>query len=569
MTLMSEIVTHDVPPAGSSMVFDEEKPFSGQLSGKLEHARNARRAYGGARSGTQKSGAGFSAKDARQRVVVKVSYVKLSSAQGMQKARAHLKYLEREGVAENGERGELFTAVPGARVDRQEFLDRAEADPHMFRVILSPELGGRMDLQKYARDFVQTLECDRGSKLDWCGVAHYNTDHPHVHLVIRGVQADGRELRFEKPYIQETMREHARDIATLELGERSLAQVHEQQRGEIEKQRWTDLDRIIEREFARDAQEQREQSRQLKLESAVFARDEEVRRNALKRLQFLETMELATRVGLSTWEVSPRAQEVLKECGRQQDIQKRLWEARVEQAQSGPLVPGEKVQGKLVGRGLADEARGKEYLVLSDLVTGKARYIELDREREYERARVGDVVTVTHTAAPQSRVVVQSHGDLSAQQRANHPTWLDRQAQEVGRAHTPELKLALASRQQHLEALGIREADPTRRVAELAKLELQEWMKAEHQRRERERERPLVSARDVVRLEGRVRAEVIKLHGSLHVVVEGRERDMLVPATKQLMELRGQQVEGRWEQQEGAGRAQLVVRAAKQNEVER
>jgi type IV secretory pathway VirD2 relaxase len=38
------------------------------------------------------------------------------------------------------------------------------------------------------------MECDLGTKLDWMAVDHYNTDNPHLHLLIRGKADDGRDL---------------------------------------------------------------------------------------------------------------------------------------------------------------------------------------------------------------------------------------------------------------------------------------------------------------------------------------------------------------------------------------
>jgi len=37
-------------------------------------------------------------------------------------------------------------------------------------------------------------ERDLGTKLDWIGVDHWNTDNPHVHVLVRGKADDGRDL---------------------------------------------------------------------------------------------------------------------------------------------------------------------------------------------------------------------------------------------------------------------------------------------------------------------------------------------------------------------------------------
>jgi type IV secretory pathway VirD2 relaxase len=35
------------------------------------------------------------------------------------------------------------------------------------------------------------MENDLGTDLEWIAVAHHNTEHPHLHMVIRGVGSDG------------------------------------------------------------------------------------------------------------------------------------------------------------------------------------------------------------------------------------------------------------------------------------------------------------------------------------------------------------------------------------------
>lgn len=42
------------------------------------------------------------------------------------------------------------------------------------------------------RDLVRQMEADLGTRLDWAAVSHWNTDNPHVHLIVRGVDQAGR-----------------------------------------------------------------------------------------------------------------------------------------------------------------------------------------------------------------------------------------------------------------------------------------------------------------------------------------------------------------------------------------
>jgi hypothetical protein len=44
-------------------------------------------------------------------------------------------------------------------------------------------------------------------RVDIPAAVHTDTDHPHAHLLINGKDRDGREARFEKLFITQTMRE--------------------------------------------------------------------------------------------------------------------------------------------------------------------------------------------------------------------------------------------------------------------------------------------------------------------------------------------------------------------------
>src|SRR5690606_25770289 len=96
-----------------------------------------------------------------------------------------------EGVSRDGERGIMFDAETD-RADDLGFARRCEEDRHHFRFIVSPEDAADMDdLKGFTRDLVKQMEADLGTKLDWVAVDHWNTDNPHVHLLVRGVDETG------------------------------------------------------------------------------------------------------------------------------------------------------------------------------------------------------------------------------------------------------------------------------------------------------------------------------------------------------------------------------------------
>jgi type IV secretory pathway VirD2 relaxase len=80
----------------------------------------------------------------------------------------------------------MFDATRDRANDRA-FAERCEDDRHHFRFIVSPEDAGEMsDLKAFSRDLVRQMESDLGTKLDWVAVDHWNTDNPHVHLLVTG-----------------------------------------------------------------------------------------------------------------------------------------------------------------------------------------------------------------------------------------------------------------------------------------------------------------------------------------------------------------------------------------------
>src|SRR3546814_11891775 len=83
--------------------------------------------------------------------------------------------------------------------------------------------------------------------LDWIAVDHWNTDNPHIHILVRGVADDGQDLVVDRGYMSEGLRWRAEDLATLELGPRSARDIADALAREIEAERWTSLDRTLER----------------------------------------------------------------------------------------------------------------------------------------------------------------------------------------------------------------------------------------------------------------------------------------------------------------------------------
>jgi hypothetical protein len=158
-----------------------------------KHGARALRQRGHISPATPKRGMGAGVRAAAgliapgsRRVIVKARYTRIV-ARDLGAARAHLKYIVRDGVTRQGAPSRLYDATRDD-VDGGAFLDRSETDPHQFRFVVSADEGARLaDLKPFIRDLMAQMERDLDTRLDWAAVDHFNTGHPHTHIVIRGV----------------------------------------------------------------------------------------------------------------------------------------------------------------------------------------------------------------------------------------------------------------------------------------------------------------------------------------------------------------------------------------------
>ena len=94
-------------------------------------------------------------------------------------------------------------------------------DPRLWKLIVSPEFGDRGNLDELTRGLMSRMEHDLGTRLEWIAVPHFNTEHPHVHIALRGIRDDGTPLKMDRDYIRCGIRAHAEDLCTRQLGLRS------------------------------------------------------------------------------------------------------------------------------------------------------------------------------------------------------------------------------------------------------------------------------------------------------------------------------------------------------------
>ena len=177
-----------------------------------------------------------------RRCVVKARVVQMRAG-GIATARHHLDYIEREGVERDGSAGHLYSDVPGDV--RQSLAESLPGERHQFRFIVSPENGHELDLTAFTRELMAQVERDTGRRLIWGAVNHHDTDNPHVHVVLRGVDMSGQEVWLERAYISERIRWQAQHLVTKELGLRTSLEMSRQLTREIPQERFTTVDRKL------------------------------------------------------------------------------------------------------------------------------------------------------------------------------------------------------------------------------------------------------------------------------------------------------------------------------------
>ena len=379
---------------------------------------------------------------------------------------AHLSYLRREGVTRDGEKARLFGPESDV-VDAGSFAERAQEDRHHFRFIVSPEDAADMaDLKGFTRDLMRQMESDLGTKLDWTAVDHWNTDNPHVHILMRGRADDGHDLVIARDYIKEGMRARAADLVTQELGPRTDLDIRRNLDRQVEAERWTQLDR----QLVRDSRD----TGVIDLAPDRQAKPDEYHAQKIGRLRKLETLGLAGEVGPGQWVIDDKAEAVLRDLSERGDIIKRmhraLTERGIERGSASYVLAGESLDvpviGRLVDRGLDDELKGTAYAVV-DGVDGRTHHIKLPDLDATGDSAAGSIVELRHylDAKGQRRVAIAIRSDLDIDRQitASGSTWLDRQ--NIAREPTSlsdggfgaEVRQALDARAEHLVEQGFAE----------------------------------------------------------------------------------------------------------------
>ncbi len=363
------------------------------MKGVIRHARMTRKAR--SRTRGNKTTADH-AKPYSQRCAVRVMYSR-NTVRGQW--RAHGRYITREGTTHE------VSAKTAGFDDGQENIDmsarldnwQSAGDERMWKFILSPEFGDRVDLKRLTRDLMNQVKNDLGgSPLEWVAVLHYNTEHPHIHVALRGV--DNRKLPFhlDRDYVKNGIRRIAENLCTQQLGYRTELDTATAERRELHQQRYTSLDRIISKGATPGAPA--EASSQFftfvsgRVASGIRDGFQLRQQHTVERLFVLQSMGLAQCIGRDTWHVRRDFESVLRAMQRMGDRQKTLAAHGVLKSDDRLPVTSldnrslKSVEGRVLVHG--EEEAGRSYLMLEG-TDARIHHISYTPEMEEARSRGG------------------------------------------------------------------------------------------------------------------------------------------------------------------------------------
>ena len=450
-----------------------DKSFVGQVMRAAKKAGHSGKRFGGGKKRGRistfgrgrRAAAALNLRSNSRRVVIKARVVRHQGTRFRSASLAnHISYLRREGVTRDGDKANMFNATREA-VDEKAFAERCGEDRHHFRFIVSPEDAPQMvDLRAFTRDVMQQAERDLGTKLDWIAVDHWNTDNPHIHVLVRGRTDDGQDLVISRDYISFGMRARASQLATLELGARNPQEIKSALQKEVEAERWTGLDRVL--QAAAD-----EGAGIADLRPEAGGEDGELRLVLVGRAAKLQKLGLAEQIAPGQWTFKPGMEHTLRDLSIRGDIIKTMHRAMSKGAAEPDVsnfalhggAPAEPILGRFVERGLHDELKGTAYAVIEG-IDGRTHHLRFGDLEAASDASPGAIVETRayEDSRGRKRLSLAVRSDLSIEQQvtARGATWLDRRLLDADAAASAsgfgaEVTAAMEKRVEFLEAEGL------------------------------------------------------------------------------------------------------------------
>jgi len=354
----------------------------------MHYARSSRKAGNRAPGGKGKGPRPY-----HQRCAIRVTYLK-NKVRGQWKA--HGRYLARESAAfENDAKPVGFNReTEGVDIARKLQSWQNADDQQCWKLIVSPEFGDRVDLSRLTRELIKQMEKDLGTDFEWVAAEHYNTEHPHVHVVIRGVRDSGEALRLTREYVQQGIRTIAADLCTRQIGYRTELDGVVAERREVSEKRFTSIDRRLLKDAGESSPDVGSQHFTVSRNAAQTGLGETARsrtRHDVARLAVLRQMGLAESSGPNTWRLRKDFEQVLRAMQRASDRQRTL-------AAHGTVMSDERltievldlrqitcVEGRVLVHG-QDEQTGRNNLMLEG-TDAKIHFIQYTPEMEEARRK--------------------------------------------------------------------------------------------------------------------------------------------------------------------------------------
>jgi MobA/VirD2-like, nuclease domain len=294
---------------------DENKAWSRSFKNLIHLVRMTSKSASHPRSGSPPR------KPHLQRCAVRVTY---SPNRVSGQWAAHGRYISRGSATKEASIKEAGFAATNDRIDIPQTLGQWQSagDQRLFKLIISPEFGERLDLKRHTRELMARMEQDLDLRLEWVAVAHFNTDHPHVHIALRG-RTDAGPLRLPRDYIKQGIRNNAENLCTGQLGFRTELDALEAERREVDTLQITSLDRRIAKQaFGPDGDGTFEPE---SLPPPPSSQAQRARRLFLAaRLRTLATMGLSEEIEHGRWQIDPVFLAKLKAMQISHDRQKLL-----------------------------------------------------------------------------------------------------------------------------------------------------------------------------------------------------------------------------------------------------
>lgn len=421
-------------------------------------------------SGTGRHGRGRDAallasrKLSDRRVVIKARVVRHSGGKfASAPISRHIAYLQREGVTRDRQRGELFDSDHD-RADGDGFAARCDTDRHHFRFIVSPEDAVDLsDLRAFTRELLDDMARDMNTPLDWVAAQHWNTDNPHVHILVRGRTSAGEDLVIDREYMRHGLRWRAESRATLELGLRNDQELQAAIRREVSAERWTGLDNDLARI--------QEKAGIIDLRYDPNA-DRRHHTNLLGRIDTLSQLGLAHEIEPGQWLLGENAEKTLRNLELRGDIIKSMhqamsarWPSDLARLQPNQPRPDRSITGRLTHDVPISDPSGGAHLVIDGL-DGQRYHLHVTDNDSSGDLAAGTIVRIGPSKQPNGRFGLTTISALTLEQQmtACGPTWLDQQLvapmpEALGEGFGQEVRQALAERADYLvvQGLGYRE----------------------------------------------------------------------------------------------------------------